>query len=115
MTIPRDAISMANFERWERGLPPRKEVQPKKVDPVPPVVENQLRDIPNLPINDVGVRRANMRNPEGTMFIGYDVYLEFEGGKVLEGWLPEGAFLSLKRRIMVSQSERTDLIKKMSL
>jgi hypothetical protein len=114
MVLRRESMTEANYQRWERGLPPIKETQPKKEDPALPIVTGQLRldDIPNEPMRDIGVRRHNVKNEEGMRFIGYDLCLVFEGGESVEGWLLEADFEQLKRRI---PQERSDLLKKVSL
>ena len=112
MALIRDAMTGKNYERWLRDLPLVKEEQPVKEDPVPPVVPEQLKEIPSGEIKDVGCRRRNIRNDEGQIFCGYDVYVLFENGKSVEGWLPEAYFEQLKRRI---PQERSDLLKKVSL
>jgi hypothetical protein len=111
MTIPKDAMSMENYKRWERGLPLREEPQPKFEPPEPPVVANEVKfeAIPNQPIRDFDARRHSVKNEAGVIFCGYNFRVEFEGGKVVEGFLFEGAFAKLKDR---SPKDRIDLLNK---
>ena len=112
MTIPRDVMTEEDFGRWERGLPPRRVVKVKREDPVPPEVPNQIKELPEEEVKDIGVARHNVQNADGVRFMGYDIFLAFQNEETLEGWLPESEFELLKRRI---PPERTDLLRKMSL
>jgi hypothetical protein len=107
-------MTMDNFKRSERGLPPLPERGTPKPDPELPVVHGQLKleDIPNKPMRDIGVRPHNVQNEAGVRFMGYDLYLVFEDGEAVEGFLLEVDFEQLKRRI---PEERSDLKKKASL
>ena len=42
MVIPRDTVTLENFERMEKGLPPIKEEKPIRVDPDLPEIPNRL-------------------------------------------------------------------------
>ena len=111
MTIPRDAISLDNFERQERGLPPRKNAQVSRPEPEPPEVEGQvkLEDIPNGEIKDFSARSRSVRNEQGMRFTGFDVYIQFSDKTEVSGWILEGPFQQLKARI---PKERIDLLQK---
>ncbi len=115
MTIPRDTMSMENYKRWDRGLPLREEPKlSKREEPELPVVEDQVKfsDIPDEEIKDFSARGRSVRNAEGSIFTGFVVFVEFQNGKTVQGWLPENEFLLLKKRI---PPERTDLLGKIGL
>ena len=111
--LPRETMTEQNYQRWARGLPPVKEVQPVKEDPVPPVVPDQIRfeDLPDLEIKDISCRPKNARNSEKVLFCGYDVWLMFENKKEFTGWMGESDFEKLRRKV---PEERSDLKKKIS-
>jgi hypothetical protein len=109
----KEAISLANFERAERGLPPIREPKVVRPEPVEPIVSDRIRfeDIPDLEIKDFSARGRAVKNEDGMRFTGFVFYLEFTGGKKVQGWLPEGEFQKLKARI---PKERTDLLNKIA-
>jgi len=114
MTLQREAMSLSDFERQERGLPPKKRVVVPQKDPVAPVVDDQvnLDDLPNLEIVDISARRKNIRNSEGVLFTGYDLYIKFSDDTEISGWTDDGAFQKLRLRI---PKERIDLIQKIEV
>jgi len=92
-------ITMEDWNRMERGLPPKKPVIIERPDPEPPVVENQIR-FEDVPIRSSGLKLLakqidSRKNAEGIAFIGYRVSIETEPGKNLEGWIAEGDFVRL--------------------
>ena len=113
MVLPRDAISLEDFNRTERGLAPRKRKVTPRPEPIPPVVDDLLKieDIPNLEITDFSARGRTVRNEEGMGFTGFDVYVQFQDKSEFEGWMLEGEFQELKARI---PKERTDLLQKIA-
>jgi len=114
MTIPKEAISKADFDRQERGLPPRAKPKIIKPEPTKPVVSDEItfKDIPAGEIYDLSAKSCTFKNSEGTRFTGYNVFLESRDGNVVEGWMPEGQFQKLKQRIQV---EKPELLKKIGL
>jgi hypothetical protein len=115
MAIPRDAMGMDNYKRWERGLPLEKEVKhAPRPEPQPPFVPDQLKfeEIPDQEIKDFSARGRSVKNKDGVRSTGYSFYLEFTNGKIIQGWLPEGEFQKLKARI---PKDRTDLLNKIGL
>jgi len=115
MAIMQEAMTKANFERAEKGLPPFK---PKKVvrpKPEKPEIQDEItfKDITGF-IKLLRAERKVIKNAEGIRFIGFSVEIELEGKKkpgrpkesekeippeprVLEGWMCEGDFLKLVR------------------
>ena len=116
MSIPKEAISLANFKRQERGLPPKQEPKRVREDPIPPKVADQIAfdDLPTGEIFDFNARRRHptIKNKDGVMFTGFDIFLETRDGEISQGWLPEGAFQKLKQRIQI---ERPDLLTKIGI
>jgi len=98
MGIPREAIDKADFDRMERGLPPRP--KPKIIRPEPkfPVVPNRIEFL-KLPLEKLirieAIRRRVIRNEEGVSFLGYDIQIEVRDGKPLQGWIEEGDLVRL--------------------
>ena len=117
MVIPRDTVDGGDKEEFEfylrTGRPYPKPKQEPRPEPIPPVVKNQIhfKDIPDGPVFDIEARMKNHRNATGVSFVGRDVRVQFEGGRLVEGWLSEGDFLELRKRI---PSDRIDLLKKIS-
>lgn len=109
--IPKDAMSMENYKRWERDLPLLKEPKPKHEEPAFPVVADEIKfqDIPDKEIRNFSARRRSERCPTGQIFCGWSVLVEFTDGKSITGWMGEAGFEQLKRRI---PKERTDLLGK---
>jgi len=112
--IPKDAVSLENFERMERGLPPRARPKVVRTEPIPPVVPDQIafKDIPTGELHEFNARSCTHKNSEGSWFTGYNVFLETRDGKTVQGWLPEGEFIKLKLRIQV---EKPEFLKKIGL
>jgi len=112
--IPREAVSKEDFDRQERGLPPRAKPKIVKPEPVPPTVEGQISfaDIPEGEIFEFNARSCTFKNKEGVRFTGYNLFLESRAGKVVEAWMPEGEFMKLKLKIQV---EKPELLKKIGL
>ncbi|HUV58521.1 MAG TPA: hypothetical protein VMW09_00220 [Desulfatiglandales bacterium] len=110
----KDAVSLENFERMERGLPPTPRPKVVRTEPEKPKVENEIRfkDIPEGEIFEFSARNCTYKNSEGTRFTGYTIYLEMRDGNIIEGWLDEGNFQKLKLRL---QAERPDLLSKIAL
>jgi hypothetical protein len=103
---------MENYKRWNRGLPLREEPQPTKHElPELPVVPCELKfeSLPDQEIRDIGVRVRNVRNKAGVIFCGFDVFVEFENKKSFQGWMNEGEFARLKKKI---PEDRIDLLRK---
>ena len=111
MALMKDALTLDNFLRIERGLPPISEKKPPREDPALPVVEDGVKfdSIPDKKIEDFSARQKTVRNKDGVLFTGYNFYVEFSDGKVIQGWLGEADFMRLKARLPV---ERVDLLQK---
>ena len=114
-----EAVSKENWDRIEKGLAPLKPEKITRPDPEKPVVENEIKisDIPTgYDVELEQAKRKSIRNEQGVMFIGFDVTInlnpipkkrgpgrpkESEEGTpepmTLNGWMPEGAFLTLIR------------------
>jgi len=109
MVIPRDAFeSDAEMEDFLAGRPLPKKPKVVRPEPEPPVVPNELKDIPPGEVVDISARGHAVKNKDGMMFCGFNVWVKI-GDAVFEGWLDEGNFEKLKKRI---PPERTDLIGK---
>jgi hypothetical protein len=120
--MAQEAMTVENFERWQKGLPPLK---PKKVvrpEPEKPKIGNEIK-FQDIPVDDFVeleyAKRNTVQNAEGARFIGFDVsmilnpsaQLKRKPGrpkesekeeistepKVLSGWMAEGSFLELLR------------------
>lgn len=111
MPLPREAVSLEDWERSERGLPPKPKPKVVRTDPVPPKVEGQVKlgDIPEGELLDFSARSKGLRNDAGVIFVFYEFYLKLVDGRTFSGWLPEGEFYQLKRKI---PKERIDLLEK---
>jgi len=76
MSLPQDMMTKEDWDRMERGLPPRKPVVIKRPDPEPPVVEDLIK-FEDIPLNDFNeLAYANIKtikNADGVNFIFYDV------------------------------------------
>ena len=113
----KEAMTKADFERQEKGLPPFKVVKPTREEPEKPEVENEIlfKDIDASLFNELkSAKRSVIRNKEGMRFIGFDVVMsiyqkgafgrakKIENGKpidpeIITGWMNEGNFLELTR------------------
>ena len=112
----KDAVTLENFNRMERGLPPLKPKKIVKPEPVPPIVDDQIF-FDDLPTDELFEFSARLRHPavkneDGVSFLGFDVYFESRGGEIAQGWMGEGEFQKLKMRIQV---ERPDLLVKIGI
>lgn len=114
MTIQKEAISLENFQRAEKGLPPQ--VRPKVIRPEPekPEVADEIafKDIPEDLIFEFNARGCTFKNKDGVRFTGFNIYLETRNGTVIEAWMPEGEFQLLRQRIRV---EAPELLQKIGL
>lgn len=117
MPIMTEAMSLEDFERMRKGLPPIKVKQIKRPEPEKPEIENEIKfeDIKEFIALD-SVKRSCLRNKEGIMFLGYDVTIRvmstasrgpgrppkdapepIKEEQTLIGWMNEGEFLTLVR------------------
>jgi len=114
MPLPKEVMSMQNYKRWERGLPLEKEVKRVRIPPKPPVVPNELKieNIPAKEIRDLSARMRSERGPDGEIFCGWKVWIEFTDNKSLSGWMNEWTLGEFKKRI---PPERSDLLGKIAL
>jgi hypothetical protein len=113
MVIPRDAISKEDFDAMERGIPVYRKPQPKKADPTPPNVPNQVRfeDICGGEVEDAEAKPSSRKNAEGSVFCGYNFFAKFRDGKVVQGWMTEFDMQKFKKII---PEGRTDILTKLS-
>lgn len=112
--IPRDALSKEDFDRQERGLPPKEKSKVVRVDPKPPVIPDLIlfKDIPTGDLFDLNARSRSVKNADGVRFIAWDVYAEDRAGEIVEGTMLEGDFFKLRERARV---ENPSLITKIGL
>lgn len=112
--IPREAITLENFQRSEKGLPPIKVKKEPRPEPEKPTVEDEItfEDLPDTEIFEFSGRRRVEKNEAGTRFTGYTIFLETRSGEILEGWLDEGNFEKLRQRLRV---EAPHLLQKIGL
>jgi len=97
---PRDMIDKDDYDRLERGLKPRPKPKVRMPEPEPPEVRNRinLEDIPKKKFKDLaGIRRRNVFNRGGVTFIGFDVSIDLEDGKRIDGWMDEKDLRDLMR------------------
>lgn len=124
MPMMQEAMSKAEWERKEQGLPPLKKKKIVRKDPEPPKVENLL-NFKDLPLDRfvrlVNAKRTTLKNKDGVSFIGFDVEMEIKNKDkkkpldkilaeepetyTLSGWLPEGEWYQFCR----SMRSRVDL------
>ena len=113
----KEAMTQANWDRAEKGLPPLKPKVVPRPEPEKPEIENEIKfkDIKSDDFIDlVEAKRNVVRNLEGMRFIGYDVVIKLKqkgpfgrpkktengepaGPKIITGWMDEGNFLELTR------------------
>jgi hypothetical protein len=122
MPLMQEAVTMENFDRQEKGLPPLKPEVMKRPEPERPKVKNEIK-FEDIPIDDFVeleyAKRNTLKNEEGMRFIGYDVNMvintQLKRGpgrpkesekdevrvepKTLVGWMDEGNFLTLVRHV----------------
>lgn len=112
-----EAMTRANFERTEKGLPPFKPEKIVRPEPEKPEIENEIKfkDIDTKLFADLkSANRKVIKNKEGVRFIGFDVSMsvyqkgafgrpkktekgESVGPEIITGWMDEGNFLELTR------------------
>ena len=97
--VMQEAISKEDFERMQKGLPPK--AKPKIKMPVydPPTVKKQLK-IEDIPIGEVAgftAQKHVVTNTEGVKFIGADVIINIKGQNPMKGWMAEKDLLQLKQ------------------
>jgi hypothetical protein len=122
MPLMQEAMTMENFDRQEKGLPPLKPKVVKRPEPKRPNIDNEIK-FEDIPIEDFVeleyAKRNTLKNEEGVRFLGYDVSMILSSTaslkrkpgrpmkdvskeissepKTLTGWMQEGDFLSLIR------------------
>ena len=115
MALMQEAMTKADFERSEKGLPPFKVKKIVRPEPEKPEIENEItfNDTTGF-IELIRAERKSVKNAEGVRFIGFNIEIELEGKKkagrpkesekeippeprVLEGWMAEGDFMELVR------------------
>ena len=98
----KEAMTKANFERSEKGLPPLKPVQLVRPDDVKPKMEDEISmsDIKGDAKLEFATRMSR-KNDEGVSFVGFHVTIKLISKKkepvTLKGWMVEGEFLSFAR------------------
>jgi hypothetical protein len=95
-----EAMPLEDFERMEKGLPPRPKKQVVIPEPEPPVVDNQIyfKNFPaNKEIIKIEGRRRSVKNKDGMTFIGYDLVVIFRDESSISGWAPEEDFQKIRR------------------
>lgn len=115
MALMQEAMTQANWERADKGLPPFKVKKTPRPEPEKPTVEDEItfKDITGF-IELKRAERKVVKNAEGVRFIGFNVEIELEGKnkvgrpkesekeippepRLLEGWMAEGDFMELVR------------------
>ena len=98
----KDAVDMEDYQRWDKGLPPKKEKAPAMKEPEPPQVADiltlaklKLQEVVALPRG----RHRGIRNKEGIMFMGFDVTIQLKDGKKVSGWMPTADFHEMRRTL----------------
>ena len=110
----KDAVDMEDFDRWDKGLPPRKKIQPKIPEPKLPDVENPFPKINFSNVVEIfECKKKPARNPDGMVFIGYSVSLKVKDDKdkepvVKSGWMPESDYLAFRKIIFREGKVKTD-------
>ncbi len=98
MVIPIDAVDKEDFDRAERGLPPRPKAKVIRKEPEFPQINNRI-EFAKLDLKKVvrieAIRKNVLKNKDGARFIGFDIIIEISDGKPLEGWMMEGDLFSL--------------------
>ena len=107
MPLQREAMTKANFDRSEQGLPPLKEVKVVRPDDVMPDAEDELKALDVTAGEDIKfdiklghATRVNRRNEDGVLFIGYDVSIDViskDDTTTMKGWMVEGEFQQFVR------------------
>lgn len=113
----KEAMTRANFERTEKGLPPFKPEIIKRSEPEKPEIKNEIK-FKDIKLDDfielTEAKRSIVKNTEGVRFIGFDVVMKLKqkgpfgrpkktengepaGPKIVTGWMDEGNFLELMR------------------
>lgn len=117
MAIMKEAMTQANWDRAEKGLPPFKPKVIRRPEPEKPEIKNEIK-FKDIKIDDfielTEAKKSVIKNKEGMRFIGYDVIIKLKqkgpfgrpkktekgepvGPKIVTGWMGEGNFLELSR------------------
>lgn len=117
MPIPQEAMTVEEYQRWDRGLPPLKKKVKSRPEPESPEVENLIKfnEIDDI-ISLESAKRNILYNKDGISFLGFDVVIKAimtlprgpgrppkdapeppKEEKVLAGWMSEGDFHKLIR------------------
>jgi hypothetical protein len=94
------AMDQEDYERWDKGLPPRKK-QPKKVFIPKPLEVKDLLFADTVKQDDIKsatAKRDKRHNEEGVIFTGFLVTIDLMDGKRKTGWMDEGEFYKFRRR-----------------
>jgi hypothetical protein len=91
--IPRDAVSLEDFERAEKGLPPLPKKKIIREEPEFPQIPNRI-EFAKIPLDKLvrieAIRKNVLKNKDGVRFIGYNIEIEMKDSKSLQGWIMEG-------------------------
>jgi hypothetical protein len=91
MAIPNEAMEVEDYERWEKGLPPKRKASPVIPEPEFPEIKNLL-SFDDIPIDRfrrlVSAKRHLITNEDGVTFIGFDVTVELKEAKKKPGRPP---------------------------
>jgi hypothetical protein len=93
-----EMIPKEDFERMEKGLPPRPKREIVIPEPEAPVIEDQifLKDFQNKEILTVEGSPKAVKNKDGTRFTGFNLMITFRDKTVISGWLSDGDFQRMK-------------------
>ncbi len=103
----KEAVDMEDFERWQKGLPPKKKKTLPPPEPAPLDIKNLIRADkirPESVLEILQATRKPMRNRDGVVFTGFNVSFRLAGKKegepeTVSGWMPDADWVRLRRNL----------------
>ena len=98
MGLMNEMMTKEEWERQQQGLPPRPKKEVVIPEPEPPVIENPIHfeDLDDKEITDVQGHMKSVKNKDGMIFTGFDLFVVFRDKSQISGWLSDCDFQKLK-------------------
>lgn len=101
MPIPKEMMDKDEWERMDKGLPPKKKPKPEFDDPKQPTVRWQIDpdSISAKDLESITGQKRNVHNKDGVTFIGYDVQIQEKDKKPRKGWMTDGDLVKVRKAV----------------
>ena len=104
--IMQEAVDQEEYDRMEKGLPPKKRTKSEPPAPKPPDIKSvvlyaDITEEIKKKLAGIKAARKNYRNDDGVRFIGYEVGLTFNDKSSVTGWMDNKDFIMLRHDLFI--------------